>query len=479
MSQARTTKRSAACDECGALGVKIARKHKGLRYCQTCYKRLFKRRMCPGCENFAKLPVHLLSAVCRACERRMPCVRCRRVGRKIGKLTPDGPACNSCAPYFREPEPCEACGGPSARLSRKASLGHDLRVCERCARSDHGTCEACRRHRPLTESRERRKLCATCLEKGEISCPKCGQPMPAGFGKQCWTCYWTVLAETRVQTHCAAFSSPALREHFQAFGTCLIRKVGGHKAALTIHKYSKFFLEIERQWQGIPDYETLLGHFSAAGLRRCLLPVRWMEENGLVTPDATLREADSDRRRIQAALDKFPEESPLRTILDGYCEHLTRRIKAEATSLRSVRLAISPAAHLLIFADLLGRMPPDQKALEGFLRQTPGQRAALSGFVSYLRTKHGMDITLPKHDSHRAGRERRRKLEAEMLTLMRQGGTDRESKRRYLCVALAYFHGLPLKAGQNLRGNDITADEKGMTVRINGGSHWVPNLNPN
>ena len=272
MSHVNATKRSVACDECGARAVRIARVYKGLRYCQTCYKRMFKRRMCLGCGNFAKLPVHLSHAVCQACERRKPCVRCRRVVKKIGKLTPDGPACNSCAPYFREPEPCEACGELSTRLSRKASLGHDLRVCQRCARSDHKTCEACRHHRPLVESPDGHKLCAVCLEKGDIPCPKCGQPMPAGCGKQCRTCYWTALAEARVQKDCGAFSSSALAEHFQAFGTWLIQRVGGHKAALTIHNYLEFFLEIQRKWQDIPDYETLLRHFSAAGLRRYLLP---------------------------------------------------------------------------------------------------------------------------------------------------------------------------------------------------------------
>ena len=125
--------------------------------------------------------------------------------------------------------------------------------------------------------------------------------------------------------------------------------------------------------------------------------MRWMEASGLVSLDADARAADSDRRRIQASLDKLPQESRERMILNGYYEHLMQRVRTGATSLRSVRLAVSPAASLLVFADVMGRMPPDQKALDGFLRQTPGQRAALSGFVKYLREKHGVEMTLPKH----------------------------------------------------------------------------------
>ena len=165
--------------------------------------------------------------------------------------------------------------------------------------------------------------------------------MPAGCGQECWTCYWTGLAEARVQMDCAAFSSPALAEHFQSFGTWLIQRVRGHKAALTIHNYLEFFLEVQHQWQDIPKYETLLRHFSAVGLRRYLLPLRWMEASGLVTPNATVREADSDQRRIQASLDKFPEQSRERTILNGYYEYLMQRVEKSATTLRSVRLAIS------------------------------------------------------------------------------------------------------------------------------------------
>ena len=475
MNQARVTARSATCDECGARGVRIARMHQGVRHCQTCYKRLFKRRLCPGCGNFARLPIHHFGTVCLACECRKPCVRCRRTGRKIGKLTPDGPACNSCAPYFREPEPCEACRELSRRLSRKASLGHDLRLCEQCARSDHQTCEACRHHRPLTEARGGRKLCAVCLEKGEIPCPKCRQPMPAGRGKECETCYWTALAEARVRKNCSAFSSSALAGHFQAFGTWLIQRVGGHKAALTIHKYQAFFLEIERQWQDIPDYEALLRHFSAGGLRRHLLPMRWMEESGLVTSDAAVREADSDRRRVAASLGKLPEGSRARSILNGYHELLMVRVKKGATTLRSLRLALSPAVSLLMFADEMGCMPPDQKALDGFLRQAPGQRAALTGFVKHLREEHGAETILPKHDLRRAYRNGRKKLEAEMLVLMREGGTDRDKRQRWLCVALAYFHDLPLKTGNQVVDKEIAVDENGLTVWVSGNSYWIPN----
>ena len=65
MNQATATNRSATCDDCGARRVRITRVYKGIRYCPTCYKRMFKRRMCTGCGNFARLPVRIPEAVCR------------------------------------------------------------------------------------------------------------------------------------------------------------------------------------------------------------------------------------------------------------------------------------------------------------------------------------------------------------------------------------------------------------------------------
>ena len=75
-----------------------------------------------------------------ACEEKKPCAPYRKVERKTGTLTPDAPACHSCAFHFREFELCEGCRKLSMRLSKRVPLGHGLRVCQRWARGDHETC---------------------------------------------------------------------------------------------------------------------------------------------------------------------------------------------------------------------------------------------------------------------------------------------------------------------------------------------------
>ena len=463
-----------SCGECGRHSVRIVRVHRGKRFCQTCYQRLFKRRLCPQCGNFARLPRFEPNAVCLSCENAQPCVRCRKTDIRVGMRTPYGPACIACTPYFKPPEPCERCGTLSRWLSRRKELEHDLRLCPQCARAGHGTCEACRRHRELEPAADGRRLCRTCTEKGEVPCPECRRPMPAGCGKRCWNCYWKQVAQHRIRLNAAGLASPTLAQRFTNFGAWLIEETGAHKAALNINRYLEFFQQIGKAWDDIPEYDALLQHFGAAGLRRRLLAAHWMEAAGLVVVDADTREADSERRRIEAALNRLPAGSQAAVILAGYHATLRARAKAGTCTLRSVRLALSPAAGLLEMAAAGRGLLPDQRILEAFLRQSPGQQAAVSSFVTYLRGSYGTELALPRRNARQRQKERRAKLLPELLAVLREAGRTEAVDRRWLRIALQYFHDLPARAGKNAADDDLATNADGITVRVKNQSYWIP-----
>lgn len=463
------------CDECGKTVARVWRVYKEHKYCGTCYARVFKRRICPKCGNFARLPKNDNEAICQKCQVAKPCARCGKTDYAIGKITSYGPVCNSCASYFREAEPCEICGKPSKRLSRVSRLGHDLRVCPSCARANHGVCQACHHHRLLEQVKDGRMLCKACNEKGEVPCPKCEQSMPAGRGKQCEACYWRGLLEKRMVVDCAMFSAPVMAEHFRVFGEWIGKEVGWHKAAITLHRYLPFFLDIEKQWKTIPEYALLLKQFGTLRLRRVLLPMRWMQEVGLVVSDAVAKEEDSDQRRIAATLDRVGKDTRERAILDGYCNGLMADLKDEKTTLRSIRLAMTPAANLLLKGREMGVTPPDQKVLDTYLEKTPGQRAAASGFVCYLRDKYGVEIYLPKASAG-AEKNRRKKLEAELIKLMREGDQSNEYRHKLLATAMSFFHGLPKRVitGDASESVAPSPDGVGVVLTQNGNEYWLP-----
>ncbi len=272
----------------------------------------------------------------------------------------------------------------------------------------------------------------------------------------------------------AAFSASEVANHFADFAAWLGRTRGARKASLTIHRYLPFFLEIEDEWGDIPNYDRLLEHFGAGGLRRSLLPVRWMTETGLIVPNAEARLANSDRRRVDALMQKFPADSSAGDALQGYYLNLARRVEAGDLKLRSMRLALTAAAGLLAFTNENGENLPDQRALEAYLKHSPGQRDAVSGFVGHLREEEGAPLSLPKRNALSARSRRRRHLKQKLLAMMREDADSDEMDIEWIRTALAYFHDLPTKVANSVSGANVVPDRKGLTITIHQKRYWIP-----
>lgn len=312
------------CDGCGHMMNKAHRRHKGQRYCATCYARMFKRRICPSCGSFARLPPDD-DATCRKCDSARPCVRCGERGRRVGLMTEYGPVCSACRPHFISPKPCGECGKPSNRLSRVSRLGLQVQVCPACARSDFATCQACRRHRLLARAEDGRMLCKACLTIGTVSCPVCGGQMPAGRRNACEPCYWRRVHLRRVKLDQSAFESSRFAALFADFAAWLQCHAGGHRAALTVHRYLPFFTEIEKRWSEIPAYPDLLKYFGAEGLRRVRLPMKWLGESHQMTVDAVAREAVSEGRRVATIISTVPAGTVGAIALSAYKSKLQEK----------------------------------------------------------------------------------------------------------------------------------------------------------
>lgn len=462
------------CDECGRMASKMWRVYQGHRYCGTCYARVFKRQRCPTCHDYARLPQHVSDAVCRTCESNAPCVRCNATGYAVAKITPYGPVCPSCAPYFREPKLCEQCGALSSRRTQVSRLGNGLKVCEQCARADHKTCAACRRHRLCEADAAGRLLCSTCRQVGEKPCATCSVSMPAGRGDQCESCYWRSLATKRVELNLQGFSHMTMRQDFQRFGLWLIDEVGAHKAALKLQRYVEFFQAMDQRWGRIPDYESLLAQFGAKGLRRVRLPMRWMAAASLVSIEPVVRQADSERRAIDALLSTFEKGGAMSGMLAEFYQMLLQRKAQGTTSLRSIRLNLTPAVALLSHAAASDLMLPTQEVLKGYLAQKPGQRAALSAFIGYLRQQYGLALVLPKRPP-KTPAQLRKQLAQRILALLREQPSDQSFRERWIALGLAYFHDLPLQVGSQIgREHILHESEGGMTILWAGNRYYLP-----
>lgn len=439
----------------------------------TCYARMFKRQLCPRCENFSLLPVFDARAVCRSCEIQKPCVRCSRSGRKIGKLTPEGPACASCAHYFREAKPCERCSTASTRLVRQEIDGQKLKCCPTCiSKQTKVTCSSCRLPR-ATVATEGPPLCKRCFALGEVPCPICTQMMPAGRVKSCLACSWDSSFEKRLKHLQAGTGSPLVQTALYGFAIWLKKRRGAQFAALNLQRYLPFLEELYQRWAEMPSYVVLVGHFSAEGLRRVRSVVFWLQETGQLHVDPVVREHASERRRIAHLLKMFPEGAGCTALL-GYNRFLEQRLDLGQLQLRSMRIALSSAVRLLFITDASGRRLPAQKDLLQLLRKRPGLWASLYGFVGYLNRRHSLKLT-SWVDPVWLSRAAHALRESRLLELYVEGGNGEAYERRWISKALSCFHGL---GRISMRAFQYTPAEYGghlgYTVLLGGVEYWIP-----
>lgn len=463
-----------SCDECGREVAKLHRIYKGHGYCSVCYARVFKRRACPKCGELARLPKSDASAVCTKCLYAKPCVRCGKSQYELGKRTPYGPACKYCAQFFRTPEPCQGCGRLSRRLSRVSRLGNNLRLCERCASVDYGICSACHRHRLLVPTGDGKPLCKKCFEVGEIACPSCGKAMPAGRGQLCEPCYWSRVANKRIRLNQAAFSSNEMAQTFTHFGDWLIQAVGPFKAAITINRYSLFFIDIEKHWRQIPSHSELLRLYGAEGLRRFRLPMRWLkEENGMVL-DLEEQKADSERRQIAVLMNSMAQGSVAHRVLQEYFGYLTIKVDQGKTTIRSAKLAMRPALSLLQMVDFQGTKLPTQENLDDYLVKFPGQKAAVTGFTIFLNKRYHLDLKV-RVDTKRTAILRKQKLEKTIAKMLQQPQEDENALRKWILVGMDYFYGLRVRR-KDVSVANIEHQDNGIQVELAGHRYWLPHL---
>lgn len=464
------------CDQCGRPMDKAHRRYREETYCTTCYYREFKLGICPKCGNKARLVRKDSHAVCRKCEYAgKPCIRCGKQEYSIGKLTIYGPVCNACTVYFRDPKPCAYCGQLSKSLSRLAWAGLDKPACLKCRRAHYSTCSSCHRHRHVEITTDGKRLCKKCLEFGEIPCQFCNEPMPAGYGKECETCYLKRRLQKSTDLNCAVFSENQVIHLYREFCLWLAEHVGLSKAVSTLDRHLEFFIQLESMGLQSLSYQSLLQKYGANGLRRRMIPMRFLTEKYALSISEIDKQEDSEQRQIAVLLNRLKPSSCSRKLLNEYYNHLLFKLKSKLSSITSVRLALTPALALMQILENEGQSLPNQRHLNNYLKRTPGQRAAISGFVVFLREKHKIDWVLPKKVT-KSKAQIRKEAELQLVRLLQNPEPTKAYRQTVLKSALFYFHGVTIKVipkqpeSLNLNAGEVN----GLFIEIEGNRYWLP-----
>ncbi|WP_446905071.1 hypothetical protein [Aeromonas veronii] len=227
--------------------------------------------------------------------------------------------------------------------------------------------------------------------------------MPAGLGNTCKNCHWLQIFEQRLHFNQGVLHPP-VQELYQAFSRWLLGHCGAHRASRLLARYLAFFESIEQLYinESI-SYKQLVKQFGADRLRRNRLAVRWLIDSHGWVEDGNSSLEDSEVRRIERLL--LGVSDPLANrLLVGYYQYLRTKHQQGGLSLRSVRLALTPAKKLLGQSLKEGRSIPDQKDLCAYISQYPGQKAAVHGFITYLnRDQHAaLDVRQIHQKKHKS-----------------------------------------------------------------------------
>ncbi|MCE1175946.1 MAG: hypothetical protein LWW76_02365 [Burkholderiales bacterium] len=354
-------------------------------------------------------------------------------------------------------------------------MGFEKPVCDKCFFSYRATCSSCGRHRKLTQAEDGKHYCKLCSEKGTHNCKQCSQIMPAGYGSVCQNCYYENLFNKRVVTCLAGLNNKFYSDLFLEFSVWLKNDVGTHKAAITLNKSFPFFYFLNLNFPNkVPSYNELIVHHGEINMRINSFPISFLCETQRMRITHKEKDAAANRRTIEKMLASKTGIPALDKLIFDYYQHLMKKLANNKTTLRSIRLAMSPAIAFVEKVAASGKMEVEQIALNQYLAKKPGQYSALIGFVLFCNGR-GLKVEMPNKATLSQVNNR---AEFERLLIQHiKKGDDLLTNIKFRIVALAYFHGVsPHLSKSIVKQGTVFKSSDGISIDINGVIYLIPNL---
>ncbi|MBV8659741.1 MAG: hypothetical protein JO142_18120 [Burkholderiales bacterium] len=298
--------------------------------------------------------------------------------------------------------------------------------------------------------------------------------MPAGLGSRCTRCYWIQRCSKSAALLVELLRVTRVRESFEGFAAWLHANSSPAVGARRLKHHVEFFEALDGMGDIEWTAETLLQHFGTAALRKYELPMQWMGVSAGLRVDAGAKADESDERRLSKAVSSMPEGSVGRDVLQRFRKSLQQRCDAGSLTVRSARLAVRPAVALLASQCVNGSSLPTQQALDAYLAQVPGQRAAMSTFLGFLKRVHGLELKLPAKRGAN-GNAQRKALEKQLTAFLvhKRGAVIEDPK--WIHLALRYFHRMTsAEAKATFAAAERRRDGSGLVLSRAGQDYWLP-----
>ena len=441
------------CSSCKQLFLTIHRKYFGKLFCTSCYWYFFPKLICITCHQSKRIYRNEQVQVCQQCLiSNEPCYRCNKSNYKIGKITQRGPLCKSCARHVSETKCCFRCSTKTKWMFRYLRFGEKEPICFKCLKAAHfKRCHHCREIKaPYFSSLDGLNLCKACLNDPFKLCRVCQIKIPSGaFGHKCQDCFAKATLIKRVELNKVRFT-PQIAGLYQRYANWLSVRCGAAKASRQIlrdiHVFV-FFDDYKRKKNTFPTYKIYRKELTIVQKRQYILAQKFFFEINFFATLYPEILAESNKSSIRRIINGYKTNTcSLSEYLLGYYGHLLNKYRKGYTSIRSIRLSLTPASQLLQLARKKKQTTVEQELVNQYLWFHLGQRAALTGFINYLNKSKNIDITIKPavYFVLQRTKETKRRLRLQLLDNIRQEG---RFSARYIELAFAYYHdrSLPLE----------------------------------
>jgi hypothetical protein len=122
--------------------------------------------------------------------------------------------------------------------------------------------------------------------------------------------------------------------------------------------------------------------------------------------------------------------------------------------------------------DSSGENLPNQEAVDRYLIQSPGQKAALTGFINFLTKRYGVVLKLKVYTSL-TNAARKKKLERQIFEILKGHGIGHYQRERWITLGLEYFHAKKVSKIE-LCTMYVVEEVGGFRVNIGNSDFWIP-----
>lgn len=251
-------------------------------------------------------------------------------------------------------------------------------------------------------------------------------------------------------------------------------------ASLKIQKYYTFFSKLDqiaKELDRLPIYEEMVQFLSVMETRKYLLVTIYLQDISQIVIDKVIQEECANLDMIDRLLQYFEKKDYRHKLLFEYYTILKTKADHGKTTIRSIRLALTPAAKFLKYCDHFENSKISDEALSGYLWVYRGQKSAIFGFVSFLNQKHKFSLEAHKNLTPiEAPRYSKKQLKQKLIELLQYPEDDPNYQQKLIRIGLGYFHNIDLPKNTFIHQKDIKKDNSDTYyLRLAGKKFYLPN----